>query len=1095
MAEKAKQARADRTSVFLSYSRADSAFVERLAQTLETRGFVAIFDRSQKPQDDPDLVLAAQDEWWLQLTRMIAAADVMIFVVSPESAGSRVCDDEISHAKALGKRIIAVERRSIDFNLAPERLRSLNVLLSFASDDKRAFEATMTRLVGELQRNMDWQRAGQHFTRLAQKWQEDAKSPGLLLPSGAIQDAEAWIARRPLGEEAPGALIEAFIAASREKDLADRRRLQRVTGMGFLEPAQLAVRDKAYDRAVKLAAAGMVLSEDFASTLVPERGAVAFEALAQQHALMRITHAPEGGFALHPSGTELALFDGVTGHVSIISPCHESLGSIDAGGVVAGALFALSGDRLALALASGGVEVWDYPALRQRYIVPAANAPVRMQMSDDGQALLIEGGGSARLFSDAGAILVERPAAPGGAHIDATGQYLFADRRVLKFEHGVLVSETNHDAEQGVIGHGAIGAAYGEATIVVEEDVDEHASSQNYWVYASAPRVIDRKTGAKIELNIPAGARQGIGPVVVARDGSRVALVYKDGVELWDASTGERVVSLTISAWSSRFAKFSPDSAKLLIRDGGAGLHLLDAKTGDLLLSLREADLDFGREFQMSRRGERLAGYALDGSLLLFDLAHTRTVARFEHDADIAAVAYAPSGAHVATFARDHQLRVWRVDGDCEAAAFTWSHPHEAIVRNLKWAGDVLLAKDSESAWAFPMSGGQVRQYGNYHDQLSSADVSADGAKLALLFHDDRIEIRNALSGEEIAQWASGKDQGLARVRLSMDATHLAVLDSRGGAQIWRIDDRRLIASTDCRSDFLAMAWRPDGGAIWVATLEGAYGFELSGTRRDLSFEGKLKRPVECSLQAGRFAACSNGWLHVWDLEDSRSIASIETGQDYERAAVLTPDGTRVLVTSKNRIVLWDIDTGAPVFDAAGEEYGHKFAQFCPSGNLLFLDAPGSTIIDVRALQGLSGNVAVDLAASLKSDRAVSAVERVRNIVMTMAPDDLYAPLLLGASRGLNVDPTHVEKVLAEMNTLRCRRLHSNCYLTSTQRAKTDVAIVDGMFAAPPSRTFRARLGIHGSAPEAGTVSTSVESAPVEPRLGWRWPWQKPRRS
>lgn len=228
------------SKVFLSYSRTDAAFVGRLAAALEGAGYVSVFDKSEKPHhDDPDLVLSAQDEWWLQLKRMIAASDVMIFVVSPDSALSRVCDDEIAHARNLGKRIIAILHRPIDFSVAPERLRALNVEIAFGKDDPESFETALEELRKELDRDIDWYRRGAYFSRLAQAWDE-ANPPrpnGKLLPHGAIVDADGWIAARPANGEPPGEVLLAFLKASRQRSVQERRRLfmlMAATVMGFI---------------------------------------------------------------------------------------------------------------------------------------------------------------------------------------------------------------------------------------------------------------------------------------------------------------------------------------------------------------------------------------------------------------------------------------------------------------------------------------------------------------------------------------------------------------------------------------------------------------------------------------------------------------------------------------------------------------------------------------------------------------------------------------------------------------------------------------------------------------------------------------------
>src|SRR5262245_31863842 len=144
------------TRVFLSYSRRDAAFIRRLAQALDARLYVSDFDQTDKDPANLEVGISAQDEWWLRLKEMIAAADVMVMAISPDSAASRVCDDEIAYARSLGKRIIPILRRPIDFDRAPERLRALNVKLNFQADDAETFTTALDRLCAELDLDIEW---------------------------------------------------------------------------------------------------------------------------------------------------------------------------------------------------------------------------------------------------------------------------------------------------------------------------------------------------------------------------------------------------------------------------------------------------------------------------------------------------------------------------------------------------------------------------------------------------------------------------------------------------------------------------------------------------------------------------------------------------------------------------------------------------------------------------------------------------------------------------------------------------------------------------------------------------------------------------
>jgi TIR domain len=122
--------------VFLSYSRKDAAFTRRLSAALAGRGYAPDYDQSSRGPANIDTGISAEDEWWQRLEEMIAAAETMVIVGSPDLAKSKVCAEEIAHARNLGKRIIPVLFRTIDFDTAPPRLKALNFKIDFTGTDE-----------------------------------------------------------------------------------------------------------------------------------------------------------------------------------------------------------------------------------------------------------------------------------------------------------------------------------------------------------------------------------------------------------------------------------------------------------------------------------------------------------------------------------------------------------------------------------------------------------------------------------------------------------------------------------------------------------------------------------------------------------------------------------------------------------------------------------------------------------------------------------------------------------------------------------------------------------------------------------------------
>src|SRR5262249_50246599 len=83
-------------SVFISYARTDLAAAERLRDSLLARVFGAFLDKHDILPGEP---------WKERLARLIEQADVVIFLLSPDSVVSTICDWEVNEAERLGKRI------------------------------------------------------------------------------------------------------------------------------------------------------------------------------------------------------------------------------------------------------------------------------------------------------------------------------------------------------------------------------------------------------------------------------------------------------------------------------------------------------------------------------------------------------------------------------------------------------------------------------------------------------------------------------------------------------------------------------------------------------------------------------------------------------------------------------------------------------------------------------------------------------------------------------------------------------------------------------------------------------------------------------
>lgn len=133
-----------KTRLFISYSRKDAAFVDRLEAALKELGFETLIDRAE---------IYAFEDWWRRLQDLIIKADTLVFVVSPDSIASDVCQKEIDFACSLNKRIAPIVYRHADVAAMPADLARFNFIYL---DDETRFHSGLAYLSDALVSNIDW---------------------------------------------------------------------------------------------------------------------------------------------------------------------------------------------------------------------------------------------------------------------------------------------------------------------------------------------------------------------------------------------------------------------------------------------------------------------------------------------------------------------------------------------------------------------------------------------------------------------------------------------------------------------------------------------------------------------------------------------------------------------------------------------------------------------------------------------------------------------------------------------------------------------------------------------------------------------------
>ena len=191
--------------VFVSYSRRDTGFADRLRSALQRRAFDSLLDTED---------IAPGEEWQPRLGQLISEADTVVFIISPDSLRSAVCRWEVEESIRQMKRIIPVVHRRPQDEDVPTALAQLNYVFM---DDESAFERQVDVLVTALEADLAWLREQTRIGALAADWERNGRQSSDLLRGAALEQAERWRDTRPAtAPDLPGVQRE-FITMGRRR--------------------------------------------------------------------------------------------------------------------------------------------------------------------------------------------------------------------------------------------------------------------------------------------------------------------------------------------------------------------------------------------------------------------------------------------------------------------------------------------------------------------------------------------------------------------------------------------------------------------------------------------------------------------------------------------------------------------------------------------------------------------------------------------------------------------------------------------------------------------------------------------------------------
>jgi WD40 repeat protein len=871
------------SDVFVSYSRRDSEFVRRVADSIAEQGKEVWIDTEG---------IADGEVFPEAIKRAIERSDAFLFVITPESVHSAYCENEVEYARELQKRILPVLREPVPDSELPAEIRDRN-WIPFTDDAE--FDPAVGRLMTALDTDLEANQAHTRWLVKALEWDKEGRDNSFLLRGSELKAAEAWLAASPEdADPAPTSLQREYLLASRNASARRQRILMGATAVvaavsiGLLVFALIsrgqAINSRAQADSERLGARSQALSAESQAQLPndPEISLI----LGMRAVQTRAT--PQSIFALR-AALDASPFELALPSVNVPRQCTQLVSGLTA-------TYSPDGRRIAEAVCGGRLRLFDATHGRLLRTVPVGGDASSVAYSRDGASLAVGTGTGVVLLDPRTGALVRRLTAGGGSGpaAGALGQTLdiaFSpnDRMLAATRPGGVTVWTLPDGHVRLL---ARSQAQGFSLAFSPDGRRLYTGGMDALVH-----VYDVATGREIHRIDPfprSGGQSSPLVVAVSPDGGRLAVGYPGG------GNSDGVVSIySTDTWRKQFD----------------------------VTSIPDVEI---QSVAFSPDGTRLAVGAEDGTAGVWSLiSREQLVADDGPTASVNSVSFSPDGSRVLTTSNDGITRVWRAVGT--ELSFI---PLLGGVDEMALHGDTLetmLGSHAGGEWVnwSRLPGGQTFDRVTLLRNINGGFASLSG--------DGRV----ALVGRYVGPASPTAPPPLARLTIVNAGTgqvvrRLGSITWAGGAPTFSADDSKLIVK-----EFGPGRAVPGPGGVGVGMTGTARLVVMNlSTGRTVT----LPTPEPCGPGTGARWAFSGdgnriaqeafcGIVDVWNADTGRLLRQVDQGAETS-AVALNRDGSKLLVASwDSRAAIYSVATGRRLVNFVGDTRGIADAALSPDGS------------------------------------------------------------------------------------------------------------------------------------------------------------------
>jgi WD40 repeat protein len=474
-------------------------------------------------------------------------------------------------------------------------------------------------------------------------------------------------------------------------------------------------------------------------------------------------------------------------------------------------------------------------------------------------------------------------------------------------------------------------------------------------------------------------------------DGATLASASEDGtVRLWDPGTGrsrrslQAVGALRALAWGPGVIAAGGDEGTVRVWDAASGTPRVTLAGG----KQRIATLAFSPD------GSRIASGSEPGTVRIWNLADGQAQGFAIDDYEITDVFFTPDGSRV---------RVAASGGDMEihGKVRTWDAVSGRLVST---RDEVLRAVSRDGRWSAVQQGQWAEQTiqltengtpaGSFSGSIGAVAFAPAGDWVAYTA-EGKVRVRRAADERSGGTFEAGEGAVLA---VSPDGGLLATGDG-ASIRLWDIRRGKLAHTIAPQFGSNGLAFSRDGSRlVSVAQGDGEGAVRVWDMPTASEVEAPPVRTAGTGIAVspdGKHLAVGTRALALWNLQSGAHLRDLTCHADVVISPAFSPDGRLVAGNCRGVATVWDVASGAAVFQAgAGNPTSAGAVAFSPDGRYL---AAGAVPTGIAVYDLASGRVVRTLAVSgyavalafSPDGRVIAAGTRVR-MRLKRVPDGGY---------------------------------------------------------------------------------------------------------